>query len=100
MDAENYLNDSFKIMQERGKTYDKGEEKERSMESTVKAFNAITGNELTESEGWLFMLVLKQVRQWSNSAFHFDSALDSVSYAALLAESLEKEDQNESKNSD
>ncbi|HQR82927.1 MAG TPA: hypothetical protein PK283_08475 [Thiotrichales bacterium] len=31
---------------------------------------------------------LKQVRQWSTEKYHHDSALDSVAYAALLAESL------------
>lgn len=89
-EAAEYLNQAKELMEERGKTYDKSD-KERSMASTVIAFNAITGNHLTESEGWEFMLILKQVRQFSNPDFHQDSAEDSVAYSALLAESLEKE---------
>jgi hypothetical protein len=74
-------------MQERGKTYD-SDGGERSMGKTIAAFNAITGRDLSEQDGWLLMLLLKQVRQWSTTQFHQDSALDSVAYAALLAESL------------
>lgn len=58
------------------------------MGKIIVAFNAITGRDLTEQEGWLIMLLLKQVRQWSTEQYHHDSALDSVAYAALLAESL------------
>lgn len=71
----------------RGKDYDK-KEGERSMAATVAAFNAITGNKIDETDGWLFMLLLKQVRQWQKPAFHRDSAIDAIAYAALLAESL------------
>ena len=39
-----------------------GQPGERSMASTVKAFNALTGHNLTESEGWEFMVLLKLVR--------------------------------------
>ena len=88
--ASDFLTTAFNVMEERGKTYDNSD-KERSMSATVKAFNAITKRDLTESEGWLFMLLLKQVRQFSNEKYHEDSALDSVAYAALLAESLSNE---------
>lgn len=92
--AEEYLSKAKKLMKERGKTYDKEKEgkPERSMSKTIIAFNAITGHNLDESEGWLIQLLLKQVRQWSSEDFHLDSAEDSVSYSALLSESLEKED--------
>ena len=85
--AESYLKSALATMQERGKTYD-SDSGERSMGKTIAAFNAITGRDLSEQEGWLLMLLLKQVRQWSTNQFHQDSALDSVAYAALLAESL------------
>jgi hypothetical protein len=85
--AEFYLKSALTTMQERGKTYD-SDGGERSMGKTIAAFNAITGRELSEQDGWLLMLLLKQVRQWSTNQFHQDSALDSVAYAALLAESL------------
>lgn len=61
---------------------------ERSMASTVAAFNAITGNCMTEAEGWAFMLILKQVRLFTNPGNpHRDSLEDSIAYAALLGES-------------
>ena len=90
MEATKFLTDAAKVMKERGKNYDKTN-KERSMAATVKAFNAITGNEMTESEGWLLMNILKQVRQFSQQEYHEDSALDGVAYSALLAESLSNE---------
>lgn len=86
--ARDYLKQADEIMRQRGRDYDKPDG-ERSMVATVESFNAITGKSLTESEGWLLMLLLKQVRQWQKIEFHKDSALDSVAYAALLAESLE-----------
>lgn len=61
---------------------------ERSMGRTVQAFNAITGRDLTEAEGWLLLQVLKDVRQWSAKDYHHDSALDGVAYSALKAEAL------------
>ena len=85
--AESFLQTALITMEERAKTYD-SDEGERSMGKTIAAFNAITGRDLTEQEGWLIMLLLKQVRQWSTEQYHHDSALDSVAYAALLAESL------------
>jgi len=90
MDAIQFLDLSKSTMEERGKTYD-SEDGERSMGKTINAFNEITGRDLKESEGWLLMLLLKQVRQYSIEEYHADSALDSVAYSALLAEALEKE---------
>ena len=89
-EATKFLSEAAKTMKERGKTYDKSN-KERSMKSTVDAFNAITGNKMTESEGWLLLVLLKQVRQFSKEEYHEDSALDGVAYSALLAESLSNE---------
>jgi hypothetical protein len=86
--AEAFLHEAAELMTERGKQYDQ-EGGERSMGKTVKAFNAITGKDLTESEGWLLMSLLKRVRQHSGAGYHKDSAEDAVAYAALEAESLE-----------
>ena len=72
---------------QRGKEYDKPNG-ERSMAAAVAAFNAIVGSGLKESDGWLFMLLLKQARQYQTPKFHEDSAIDSIAYAALHAESL------------
>src|SRR5574337_1596719 len=49
------------IMEQRGQTYDSASG-ERSMERTVAVFNAYLGTNLTESQGWLFMDILKTVR--------------------------------------
>lgn len=88
--AINFLEQAAKHMRDRAATYDKPEG-ERSMANTVAAFNTITGHSLTEAEGWLLMQILKDVRQWSNEAFHRDSAEDCIAYAALKAEALAKE---------
>lgn len=85
--AVDFLAYAASLLEERGKTYDQPSG-ERSMQRTVTAFNAVTGQNLTEPQAWLFMLLLKQVRQWQKAAYHPDSAEDSVSYSALLAESL------------
>lgn len=87
MSAETFLTAAAAHMAERGKTYDQPNG-ERSMARTVAAFVAITGKELTEAEGWLFMQILKDVRQWQRPGFHADSAEDCIAYAALKAEAL------------
>lgn len=75
------------LMQVRGKQYDKPEG-ERSMGKAVTAFNAITGHDLAEADGWLLLQVLKDVRQWQRPGYHADSAEDCIAYAALKAEAL------------
>lgn len=72
-------------MHDRASTYDKPEG-ERSMGRCVEAFNAVTGRDLSESEGWLLMALLKQVRLFTRSEYHADSAEDAIAYLALLAE--------------
>jgi hypothetical protein len=85
--APDFLKDAIAVMEERGKQYDSNKQ-ERSMGKTVEAFNIITGKQLTESEGWLLLQLLKDVRQWSKPEYHEDSALDCIAYSALKAESL------------
>lgn len=88
MKATDFLKAAIDTQAERGKQYD-SPEGERSMGRTVQAFNAITGRDLTEAEGWLLLQVLKDVRQWQNpDKYHHDSALDGVAYASLKAEAL------------
>lgn len=86
-EAQQFLQEAMDVMSERGKQYD-SQEKERSMGKTIQAFNIITSKDLTESEGWLLLQLLKDVRQWSKEAYHEDSALDCIAYAALKAEAL------------
>ena len=87
--APEYLQAAAAHLADRAVTYDKPEG-ERSMGATIVAFNAVTGRNLSESEGWLLMLLLKQVRLFQRPAFHRDSAEDAIAYAALLAESRGK----------
>lgn len=86
--APEFCRRAAELMAERGATYDC--EQERSMFKTVEAFNTITGRNLTEAEGWLFMQILKDVRQWQSPKYHRDSAEDGVAYSALKAEALAK----------
>lgn len=85
--ADEFLQAAAATMRSRGQTYDKPEG-ERSMATAVAVFNLKTGHNLTEAEGWLLLQDLKDVRQWSRSSYHHDSALDCVAYAALKAEAL------------
>lgn len=84
--APEFLHRAATIMEERGKQYDKPGG-ERSMGKTVAAFNAITGQDMTEEHGWCFMMLLKQVRFFTNtSSPHRDSVEDLVAYSSLFAE--------------
>jgi len=87
--AQDFLNKANELMAQRGRTYDQPTG-ERSMGKTVIAFNAITGQSLTEAEGWLLLQLLKDARQWSRKEYHPDSAEDGVSFSALKAEALAK----------
>lgn len=82
-----FLQNAIDLEKQRGVDYD-SPDGERSAARIAEAFNAITGYDLTESEVWLILSLLKQVRQWSNEAFHRDSAEDQVTYVALMSESL------------
>ena len=77
-------------MEARAVTYDKPEG-ERSMGRAVDAFNAITGRDLSEPEGWLLLQLLKDVRLFTRPGYHADSAEDCVAYAALKAEAKSRE---------
>lgn len=83
--ASDYLDRASALLTERGKQYDKPEG-ERSMAATVAAFNAMTGRDLSEAEGWAFMATLKLVRNFSRDKPHADSLDDLIAYSALLAE--------------
>lgn len=62
---------------------------ERSMARTVAAFNAITGRDLTEVEGWHFMELLKLARATAGG-HHLDDHADRAAYAALAGEAAER----------
>lgn len=60
---------------------------ERSMARTVNIFNAMTGLNLTERQGWEFMISLKLARG-QQGGFNEDDYVDLAGYTALLAEHL------------
>ena len=72
-------------MQDRAASRDTPEG-ERSMGRCVKAFNAMFGTGLTETQGWQFMELLKMARSVGGE-FRLDDFTDGVAYAALAGES-------------
>lgn len=91
MKSTEFLQAAIEVQAERGKQYDKPSG-ERSMAATVSAFNCITGSMLEESDGWMFLGLLKLVRQSQNpEKYHHDSALDFVAYASLYAEAASEQ---------
>ena len=85
MNAHDILQAAAGHMRDRAATYDKPEG-ERSMGATVAAFRAVTGVSLTETQGWLFMALLKAVRS-QQGAYRADSFEDGAAYFALAGES-------------
>ena len=90
MNALLILEQAAKHQRDRAANYDKPAG-ERSMAQTVKVFEAHHGIKLTEAQGWHFMQILKDVRLFTATGYHADSAEDCVSYAALKAEAKHKE---------
>jgi len=80
-------------MKDRSATYDKPAG-ERSMGATVDAFRAITGHDLTEEQGWLFMGLLKMVRS-QQGGFRADNYEDLAAYAGLQGEAAWAERTNQ-----
>lgn len=83
MTAEDILNQVKEILTARGKNRDS--KQERSMAKAVQIFNAVNDRDITEQEGWNFMLCLKLARSRQGN-FRQDDYLDLVGYAALEAE--------------
>ena len=81
--AADILTDAADTIRTRGEERDKGSE--RSMKATVDAFNALTGQQLTETQGWQFMAVLKLARA-NGGNFKLDDYLDGAAYFALAGE--------------
>ena len=84
LDAQSILEAGIKHMQDRASAYDKPDG-ERSMRNTVEMFNALTGNSVTEEQGWLLMAILKMVRS-QQGVFNLDSYEDGAAYFALAGE--------------
>ena len=59
----------------------------KSMIKTVAMFNNATGRHLTESEGWLFLAMVKLSRS-QQGKFHEDDFIDAAAYIALAGEAV------------
>jgi hypothetical protein len=77
-------------MDDRAAAYDEPSG-ERSIAKVVGIFNLFHGTELTETQGWHFMQIVKDVRFFTANGFHRDSAEDAIAYAALKAEAKQGE---------
>ncbi len=64
----------------------RGKSQERSMARCVNAFNALTGNNLSERDGWVFMVVLKMARATSTPTGLPDDYVDAAAYCGLAGE--------------
>lgn len=91
----NILNEINETINQRGKERDL-DEGERSMTKAVNAFNDLFGNAVTdrgymeETEGWLFMLLLKLARH-SSGNYNRDDLFDACAYTILALESKDTE---------
>ena len=64
------------------------------MGRAVYALKIILGGDgLTESEGWLLLQILKDVRDRQRTLPHVDSLEDGIAYSALKAEARLSEEQ-------
>lgn len=63
---------------------------ERSMAKVVALFNMKHDLNLTEAQGWNFMVTLKEVRSLIGDTFRPDDYIDNISYTALEAECRSK----------
>jgi Domain of unknown function (DUF6378) len=82
--AHGFLKEAAEVMEQRAKLRDKPQG-ERSMGALVKTFNALTNHNLTEDEGWEFMILLKMVRGRQGN-YNRDDYVDGSAYFGLLGE--------------
>lgn len=92
--AADYLRQAAEVIEQRGTLRDTPEG-ERSMARAVEAYTALVGETMgSELQGWVFMCVLKLARATAGKP-HIDDAVDLSGYAALMAECLAKEEEEE-----
>ena len=84
LNAQDILGNASRLVESRGVERDKPTG-ERSMAKAVNIFNAWKGTELTEEEGWAFMVALKFARM-EGGKFKLDDYLDATAYCALMTE--------------
>ena len=86
-DAVSILNEASKCIGDRASERDT--DAERSMKSTVASFNAMYNLNLTEEQGWMFMVFLKAARAKGGKAQR-DSYVDGAAYFSLAGETALK----------
>ena len=82
-DAPALLEKAAATMRER--SVERDVEKERSMAKTVALFNAQFGTDMTEYQGWMFMVHLKMARAEGGN-YREDDYVDAAAYLALAGE--------------
>lgn len=82
--AHSFLEEASQTMKARAQLRD-AQGGERSMAKTVAIFNAWTGNNLSEDDGWRFMISLKQAREVQGK-YNRDDYVDLAAYCGLLGE--------------
>ena len=90
MNAPEILSVANRCIHDRGTERDQ-ENGERSMERTVKCFNALMGTDLTTKQGWFFMALLKAARATAGN-HRLDDYVDGAAYFALAGEQAEVDD--------
>ena len=89
MKAPDYLKKGMQHMLDRAAERD-NEDGERSMARAIAAFNAQEGTNLTEAQGWRFMVQLKYSRSCGGK--HVDDDYeDMAAYAGLAGEASSKD---------
>lgn len=87
-DASDILREAATLIESRA--VDRDVEKERSMLVAVKLFSMLTGIQISEYNGWLFMVCLKLSRnRVGTGTFNRDHLLDAMAYLALALETTE-----------
>jgi hypothetical protein len=74
-----------------GHATDRGLGKERSMKKIVEVFNTLTGKNLTEHDGDIFMVCLKLVRMQRSPQIR-DNYIDALNYLVMSHEAIELDD--------
>jgi hypothetical protein len=90
--AAEMLTRSAELLVERGKRYDKADGTS-SMDRAVAAFNEITGQNLSEADGWMLMLLLKLSRATAKAGYHADSYEDAAAFVGLMAVARSKREE-------
>lgn len=83
VNAKNFLKEALFAVEDRAKSRDV--QAERSMARTVASFNAMHGTNLTEEQGWQFMIFLKLARA-NGGSFNADDYVDLCGYGSLAGE--------------